>query len=114
MSIKTNPVAKGVLLVVGAYVVTVGVAVFITSLTIMILMVLEPLSCSDMSWVMLMLWVTIAAMFLISVVVIGVVARKVIPGVTRRVCRAIVVTHGVAMLASYVVIAFGLMVAFNC
>jgi hypothetical protein len=44
--------------------------------------------------------------------VVGVVAWKVIPSVQQR--WAIVVVYGMMMLASYVVIAFGLLVAFNC
>ena len=109
MSTKMNTVAKGVLLVVGAYVVTIGVAAF-TSIAIMILM--EPHSCNAMSRALLVLWGTIAAVFLASVAVVGVVAWKIVAGVAGRL--AIVAAYGLAMLASYVVIAFGLMVAFNC
>ena len=40
------------------------------------------------------------------------VAWKIVAGATGRL--AIVAVYGVVMLASFVVIAFGLMVAFNC
>ena len=65
-----------------------------------------------MSQALVTLWITIAVVFIASVIVVGVVARRVIPSFSGRL--VIVVAHGVAMLASYVVIAFGLMVAFNC
>ena len=104
-----KPGAKGVLLVVGAYAATMGVAAF-TSLAIMILM--APHSCSAMGRALLVLWGTIAGVFLASVAMVGVVAWKIVAGVAGRL--AIVAGYGVMMLASYVVIAFGLMVAFNC
>jgi hypothetical protein len=104
-----KPGVKGVLLVVGAYAATIGVAAF-TSLAIMILM--EPHSCSAMGRALLVLWGTNAAVFLASVAVVGVVAWRIVAGVAGRL--AIVAAYGLVMLASYVVIAFGLMVAFNC
>lgn len=97
-------------LIVGAYVVTMGAAVLIVMLAIMIL--LEPHSCSAMSRALLVLWTIIAALFLVSVVVVGIVAWKVIPSVQRR--WATMVVYGMIMLGSYVFIAFGLLVAFNC
>lgn len=110
MSNKMNKGVKGILLVVGASVVTLGVTVLIIVLAIMIL--LEPHSCSAMSRALLVLWGTIALVILTSVIVVGVAAWKIIPDTTGRV--AIVAVYGLAMLASYVFIAFGLMVAFNC
>ena len=107
---ELNTGAKGILLVVGAYVVTMGVAACIVTLAIMSLM--DETSCSAMSRAMLVLWGTIAVVFIASVVVVGVVAGKVFPGAAGR--WAIVAVHGVALLVSYVVIACGLMVAFNC
>ena len=109
MSTKMSSDAKGVLFAVGAYVATMGVAI-LTSRAIMILM--APHGCSDMGRALLVLWGTIAAVFLASVVVVGVVAWKIVAGATGRL--AIVAVYGVVMLASFVVIAFGLMVAFNC
>ncbi len=108
---EMNTGAKGILLVVGAYVVTMGVAIFIALLAIMILM-MEPHSCSTMSQTLVALWVTIAAVFLASAAVVGVVAYKIVAGIAGRL--AIVAVYGVVMLTSYVIIAFGLMVAFNC
>ena len=108
-STKMSTGAKGILLVVGAYISTMAVAAF-TSLAIMILM--APHSCSAMGRALLVLWGTIAGVFLVSVAMVGVVAWKIVAGVAGRL--AIVAVYGVVMLASYVVIAFGLMVAFNC
>jgi hypothetical protein len=110
-STKTNAGAKGVLLVVGAYVATIGVAACITSLAF-ITILMEPPSCSAIGQALLVLWGTIAALFLASVAVVGVVAWKIVVGVAGRL--AIMAVYGVLMLVSYVVIAFGLMVAFNC
>ena len=106
-----NTGAKRVLLVVGPSVVTMGVAILIIAITIFILMQ-DAYSCSYTTRVMLALWVTIAAIFLASVVVVGVVAWRIIPSAAGRL--AVVAVYGVLMLASYVVIAFFLLVAFNC
>jgi hypothetical protein len=97
-------------LIVGAYIVTMMVAVLVVTLAIMVL--IEPHSCRAMGRALLVLWATTAALFLASTLVVGVVAWKVIPSVQQR--WAIVVVYGMMMLASYVVIAFGLLVAFNC
>jgi hypothetical protein len=105
-----NSGAKVGRLMVGAYIVTMGVAVLIVTLAIMVLV--EPHSCRAMGRALLVLWATIAALFLASTLVVGVLAWKVTPSVQQR--RAIVVVYGMMMLASYVVIAFGLLVAFNC
>ena len=101
--------AKGVLLGVGAYIATIGVAAF-TALAVMMLM--DPYSCSEMGRALVVLWGTIAAVFLASVAVVGVVAWKIIAAAASR--WAILILYGVVMLASYVAIAFGLMVGFNC
>ena len=110
MSDKMSPVSKGVGLVVGASVVTMGVAVCIIALISMIF--IDFTKCGSVSDGLGVLFVTIAVVFLASFVVVGIVARKVIPGGAG--CWAIVAVYGVMMLASYLFIAFGLMVAFNC
>jgi hypothetical protein len=101
---------KAARLIVGAYAVTMGMAVLVVTLAIMILV--EPHSCSAMTRALLGLWTTIAVLFLASILVVGVVAWKFIPSVQQR--WAIVVVYGMMMLASYVFVAFGLLVAFNC
>jgi hypothetical protein len=108
---KMNTGPKGVLLIVGTYIVTMGVTVFIALLAIMFLM-MEAHSCNTMSQALVTLWVTIAVVFLVSTIVVGVVTWKIVAGIAGRL--AIMAVYGVMMLASYVVFAFGLMVAFNC
>lgn len=110
MSNKMNTGSRVVRLVVVAYIVAVGVSCFIISFASMVF--IDTTKCSAVSRALPVLWITIAVVFLTSVVVVGVKAKKIIPGVAGR--RAIVAVYGVAMLASFVVIAFGLMVAFNC
>jgi hypothetical protein len=86
-----------------------GVAI-LTSVATFVLM--APHDCSDMERALLVLWGTIAAIFLASVAVVGVVAWRIAANMAGRL--AIVAAYGVVMLSSYVVVAFGLMVAFNC
>jgi hypothetical protein len=105
-----NAGAKGIILVIGAYFVTLAVTIFIILLAILIL--LDPNSCSAMGRALLVVGGTIAVVFITSIVVVRVVAWKVIPGKVGRL--AIMAVYVVAMLASYVVIAFGLLVLFNC
>lgn len=106
-----SSVFKGILLVVGSYVVTIALVALIIVLAISILM-RGSTDCSVMNRAVVVLWVTISVLFFASVAVVGIVERKLILRVAAR--RAAVVLYGVVMLASYVVIAFGLMVAFEC
>jgi hypothetical protein len=102
-------VIKGALLVVGGYMITMGVTVVASFVTMLLI---DPHDCSGYGRAIGGLWGMLAVMFLASVAVVGVVAWKIIPGVVGRL--VIVATHGAATLASYVIIAFGLMVIFNC
>ena len=101
---------KGLLLVIGAYIVTVTAAIFIAALAILIF--IEPHSCSTMIQALLALWGTIAAVFLASIALVRVFIWKVIPGAAGR--AAVVIVYGLVLLVSYIFIAFGLMVLFNC
>jgi hypothetical protein len=105
-----NTGAKGVLLMVVAYGVAMGAAAIIITIAIVIL--LEPLSCRAMGRALLVLWGTIAAVFLVSFAVVGATAWKIFSDTSGR--AAVMIVYGLALLASYVVIAFGLMVLFNC
>ena len=107
---QKDPRIKGVLLIIGAYVVTIGIVICIISFAIMSLS--ETHSCSVMTRALATLLITMAVVFLISIAVVGVVARKVFPN--RIGCLATVGAYGLAMLASFIFFAFGLMVAFNC
>ena len=110
MSNKMNTGTKGVLLVIGAYIVTFGVTICIITLAIAIF--IDTTSCGAVSRALPALWGTVAVVFLVSGVVVGVVAWKVIQGLAGRL--AVMAVYGVVMLVSYVGIAFGLLVAFNC
>jgi len=59
------------------------VAIFVALLAIMILM-MEPHSSRAMSQALVALWVTIAAVFLASAAVVGVVAWKIVAGIAGR------------------------------
>ena len=110
MSNKMNAVTKGVGLAIVTSVVTMGTAVLIIVLATMLF--IDTTSCGAVSRALPVLWATIAAVFLASVVVVAVVAWKIVAGIAGRL--AIVAVYGVVMLASYVFIAFGLLVVFNC
>ena len=107
-----NTDAKGVLLVAGTYIVTIGIAILVVALAIMILM-MGSYNCSDMGRALIVLWLLLAALFLASVVVVGVVAWRSIASTVGR-WATVIVAYGIVMLASFVVFAFGLMVLFNC
>jgi Mn2+/Fe2+ NRAMP family transporter len=96
--------------VVRAYLVSLGLAVLITVLTTLLLV--DASDCRSVERGLLVMSATTAVLFLASVVVVGVRVWKDMPGVAERL--AIVVGYGVMMLASYIVIACGLMVIFNC
>ena len=107
---KMNAPARGVLLVVGACMVTICLACSIITFASMVF--IDTTKCSAVSRALPVLWITIAVVFLTSV---DAGLNLEMPGgfmATGR--RAIVAVYGVAMLASFVVIAFLLMVAFNC
>lgn len=101
---------KGVLLVVGAYIVTMVAATLIIAISIAFL--IDTHSCSAVGRALLALWGTIAAVFFASGIVVGVVAWKIIPNTAGRLVT--VAVYGVAMLVTYIGIAFGILVAFNC
>jgi hypothetical protein len=105
-----NTGVKGAILVIGAYVVTVGLTACIITFAIMSL--LDESSCSVMTKAMVALWVTIAVLFIVSIIVVRVMAWKINPSVAGR--WAILVAHALALVLTYFVIAFGLLVAFNC
>ena len=100
---------KAIVMAIGAYVMTLIVAALVA---LIVMTVMDPRNCTDLSQALLVLWGTIATLFLASVVAVGVVAWKIVPGTAGR--FVILAVYGIALMASYAVIAFGLMVAFNC
>jgi hypothetical protein len=87
-----------------------GVTALIIALAIMIF--IDTTRCGAVSRALPVLWGTIAVVFIASGVVVRNKARKVISDESGRL--AVGVLYGVVMLASYIFIAFVLMVAFNC
>lgn len=106
----SNAAIKGLLLIGGSYIATIVVTVAIVVVTIMAL--LDTTSCSTMGTALVMLWGTIAVLFLASVVVVGIIARKIAANTIGRLL--IVGVYGAMMLGSFLVIAFVLLVAFDC
>lgn len=107
---KMNANAKSLTLAIGAYIVTMVVSVFIIAFAIMILM--EVSNCNTMSQALVMLWITLAVLFLTSIVLVAAVMRKFYTSSSG--CLPIVAVYGAVLLVSYVFMAFCLMVAFNC
>jgi len=102
--------AKWRQLVIGAYLVTMGVTVLIALLTMIFLV--DASDCRSVERGLMVVCGTTAVLSLASVAVVGVGVWKAIPGVAERL--AIVVGYGAMMLTSFVVITCGLMVVFNC
>lgn len=105
-----NSIIKGILLLVGAYLVTLVMAGFTIFFTIYTLE--SPQSCSDIGRALVTLWVVIAVEFLASLIMVAIVAWKIIEGAARR--WVIVIVHGLLLIVNYIILAFGLMVALNC
>lgn len=97
-------------LVMRVYLVTMGMTVLITLLTVTLLV--DTQNCGSVERGLMVLAGTTAVLFLASVAVVGVRVWKAIPTVPERL--AVVVGYGTMMVASFVVITCGLMVVFNC
>ncbi|MEA3334657.1 MAG: hypothetical protein U9R25_02030 [Chloroflexota bacterium] len=76
------------------------------------MILIEPHSCSTMGRAPVGLWMTIGVVFLASVVLVGALGWKTSPDIADFLVT--IAAYGLAILASYVVIAFGSMVPFNC
>jgi hypothetical protein len=105
-----SPGIKGVLLIVSAYVVTLVATIII--IAVFITFLIDASNCYAMGPSLLALWGTTAVVFLASSIVVGVVAWKIIPSTAGRVVT--VAVYGVSALVTYIVIAFVILVAFNC
>lgn len=109
---KMNPNAKMLTLIVGGFIITIGLAIAIIIIAIIILVGAEVSNCSTMNKALVTLWIVLGALFLSSVALIEVAAWKTYPGCGGRL--AVLAAYGIALLVSYVVLAFGLMILFNC
>ena len=109
---KMNPNAKMLTLMVGGYVITIALAIAIIVSAIIILYGAEVSNCGTMNKALVALWIVLGALFLSSVALIEVAAWKTYPGCGGRL--AVLAAYGIVLLVSYVVLAFGLMILFNC
>jgi hypothetical protein len=100
---------KAIVLAVSAYTITLIVAALAA---LLLMTVLNPRGCSDLSRALLIMWLVIAAIFLVSGVTVGAGAWRFVPDQVGRVM--LVTLYAVVLLASYFAVAFGLMVALNC
>ena len=85
---------------------------FIIIIAISLTFLIDTRKCSSLGPSLLALWGTIAVVFLISEIVVGVISWKIMPGTVGRLM--VVAVHGVSLLVTYIGIALGLLVAFNC
>lgn len=107
---KMNPRDKSVLLYVATFFITFGTALCIIVFAIVSLV--DTTKCSEMGTALAALMITIAVLFLASVVVVGLVSRKLFPKTSG--CLAAVIGYGIVLFMSYLCVGFGLLVAFNC
>ena len=110
MSDNMNTGDRGLRLVAGGCVVTMVVTVLIIALAIIIF--IDTTSCGAVSRALPVLWGTIAVVFIASGIVVRNKAWKIISDKSGRL--TVMAVYGVVLLASYIFIAFVLMVAFNC
>lgn len=101
--------AKGIVALVGLYAAT-AVAAVMTTFVAMLIM--SPKSCSDYSQTAGVIWLIVAVLFFASIVLAGILARRAFVRIAARV--ATVVLYAAAMAVSYLLLAFTLLVAFNC
>lgn len=104
-----KPIHKGILLIIVTYLATLVVTAVILLITFALL---DPKGCNSFGQALLVMWGLLAALFLLSVTVVGVVAWKVLERMAGRL--VVIAIHGTITFASFLVIAFGLLIAFNC
>ena len=101
---------KGVLLVIGTAIVTVIAAILIIVLSTMFL--IDASNCYALGPSLVALWCSTAAVFLVSGIVVKIVAWKITTDTAGRLVTVII--YGVVMLVTYAIIAFGILLAFDC
>lgn len=100
----------GVLLVIGAYIVALVAAILIVVFSTMFL--IDTSNCYALGPSLVALWCSTAAVFLFSGFVVIIVAWKITSDTAGRLIT--VAVYGVSALVTYVVLAFGILLAFNC
>jgi len=112
MSKQKNSGINAALLVIAAYLAAMLAAVLMVALMMIIVEQMNIRDCQTMGQVMLGLLIAIAAVFAISVWTVRSKARSIISNNGWRL--AAVIAHAAALLTSYLLIVFTLLVAFNC
>ena len=101
---------KGVLLVIGTSIITVTAAILIIVLSTTFL--IDTTDCYGLGPSLIALWGTTAVVFLFSGIVVKIVAWKITTDTAGRLVT--VAIYGVVMLVTYAIIAFGILLAFDC
>jgi len=104
-----KPGLKGALLALGGYAVTMAVAL-VASITVFV--AVSPHGCSSYGRALIGIWVALVGTLLLSVIAVGFAAGRLGLGTGPR--WGLVVGYAFALLATFVVIGFGLMIGFNC
>jgi hypothetical protein len=99
-----------VLLVIGAYIFTVVAAIFIVVISTTFL--INASNCCALGPSLVALWRTTAEVFIASGIVVKIVAWKITTDTAGRLVT--VVIYGVVMPVTYAILAFRILLAFNC
>lgn len=102
-------ITKGILAFGGLYLATTAAAV---ATTFVVMLLLSPRGCSDYGQTAGVIWIMVAVLAFASIVLAGILARKMFARTAAFV--GAVALYAAAMLLSYLVFAFTLLVAFNC
>lgn len=100
---------KAIILMIGAYIATLVVAVIASAITMALL---APRGCGAVSDAVGVLFVLISVLFVASAVAVGLRAHKSTVQAGGR--MAIISAYVAALVIGYIIIAFTLMLAFNC
>ncbi|MBN2384407.1 hypothetical protein JXQ70_16135 [bacterium] len=100
---------KTILLLAGAYVLTLVLALTASGI---VMIVLDPQNCHEYSQTLLILWLTIAAVFCFSLAAFGLISGRLRLEKTGRIIAC--GTYALLLLISYIFLALTLMLALNC
>jgi hypothetical protein len=106
-----NATSKAILVTLGAYVATVAAIMVIVAIAIVIVLSLS-LGCVATGRALFVLWAVIAGVCIASEIVVIATTRRQAASAKTRIL--IVAAYIATMLASFVFLAFSLMVVFNC
>jgi hypothetical protein len=100
---------RATLLLVGGYVAALVAMVVVAGV---VMVALQPHACAEFSRALIALWWSLGAALVACWCAMALIAWMCLTSLLAR--GAVLALYGLALLATYVVIAFGLMVAFNC